>query len=237
MTEEIDTERYARQTALPEIGIEGQKRLNNARVLVVGVGGLGSPIALYLAAAGVGHLGLCDADTVSVSNLQRQVLYTEAEVGLPKTKCAKHRLQALNSNIAITLHNSRLTAENAQDIISQYDYVIDGCDNFATRYLIDDTCKSLGKTYIYGAISDYSGQVAVFDYRSGLSYSTLYPDREYYASLRPSAPAPVIGTTPAIVGSIEANQIIQLICGFGSPAIDTLLNIDLLTMSVDRIKL
>lgn len=237
MTDEIDIARYARQTALPEIGIGGQRRLNNARVLIVGVGGLGSPAALYLAAAGVGHLGLCDADTVSVSNLQRQILYIEAEVGQPKAECAKRRLQALNPNIDITTYQTRLSSENARDIISRYDYVVDGCDNFATRYLIDDICKSLHKIYIYGAITDFTGQVAVFDYHAGISYATLCPDRDYYVSLCHSVPAPVVGTTPAVVGSIQANQVIQLICGFGSPAIDTLINVDLLAMSVDRIKL
>ena len=229
--------RYARQIALPEIGEEGQEKLQNARVLIVGVGGLGSPIATYLAAAGVGTIGLCDADVVSLSNLQRQVLYTEAELGLPKTICAARRLHLINSDIDIIGYSERLTAENAEDIIDAYDYVVDGCDNFATRYIIDDVCYSLNKTYVYGAITDYSGQVAVFDYHSNIRYSTLYPDREYYTSLRPTAPAPVIGTTPAVVGSIEAHQVLMLICGFGQPAIDTIISIDLTTMDVEKIVL
>lgn len=148
--------RYARQTALPEIGTEGQRHLAAARVLIVGIGGLGSPIALYLAAAGIGHLGLCDADTVSLTNLQRQILYTEAEIGQPKTTCAARRLHALNSEIDITEHPTRLTPDNAEQIITPYDYIIDGCDNFTTRYLIDDTCSRLKKTYIYGAITDFT---------------------------------------------------------------------------------
>ena len=227
--------RYSRQISLPEIGVEGQARLAAARVLLVGVGGLGSPIATYLAAAGVGTLGLCDADVVSESNLQRQVLYTEAEIGLPKTECAARRLTAINSTINVVCHPCRLTADNASDIISQYDYVVDGCDNFATRYIIDDTCRRLGTTYVYGAITDFEGQVAVFDYHHGIGYSTLYPDREYYANCRRSTPAPVIGTTPAIVGAIEANQLIQLICHYGSPAIDTLICINLLNMEVNKL--
>lgn len=229
--------RYARQIALPEIGIEGQQRLAAARVLIVGVGGLGSPIALYLAAAGVGTLGLCDADTVSESNLQRQILYTEAEVGKPKTTCAAQRLKALNSQISVVEHNERLTTDNADQIIARYDYIIDGCDNYATRYLIDDTCSRLKKTYIYGAITDFTGQVAVFNYQSPIRYSTLYPDREYYEQWQPAAPSPVIGTTPAMVGTIQANQALQLICRFGTPAIDTLITVDLLTMNIQHIKL
>lgn len=229
--------RYARQIALPEIGSEGQMKLARSRVLIVGVGGLGSPIALYLAAAGVGHIGLCDADVVSESNLQRQVLYTEAEVGMPKTECAARRLKALNSSVEITEYKVRLTQENAEKIVSEYDYVVDGCDNFSTRYLIDDTCRRLGRVYVYGAITDFAGQVAVFDYKSDISYQTIYPDREYYESLRQTAPSPVVGTTPAVVGAIEANQVLQLVCGYGSPAIDTLIAIDLLTMNIQHIRL
>lgn len=229
--------RYARQTALGEIGIKGQQLLAAAKVLIVGIGGLGSPIAMYLSAAGVGHIGLCDADSVALTNLQRQILYTENEIGLPKTECAAKRLNALNSDIIITSHQCRLTEENATSIISQYDIVIDGCDNFNTRYIIDDTCRRLKKTYIYGAITDYSGQVAIFNYQSNVSYSTLYPDREYFSSYRPVSPAPVIGTTPAVIGSIQANQAIMVICHIGQPLFDTLLEVDLLNMTTQKISL
>ena len=145
-------ERYNRQIILPELGEEGQQRIQRAKVLIVGVGGLGSPVALYLTGAGVGIIGLMDDDVVSISNLQRQILYSEAEVGMPKAIQAKKRLEALNSSIQINAYPNRLTTENAAGIISQYDIVVDGCDNFATRYLINDTCVQLGKIYVYGAI-------------------------------------------------------------------------------------
>lgn len=156
--------RYDRQMILPEIGEEGQRKLKQAKVLIVGVGGLGSPIALYLAGAGVGCIGLVDDDVVSISNLQRQVLYSEKELGKPKAICAAKRLSALNSEITSQPYPTRLTEENAQEIISQYDIVVDGCDNFSTRYLINDICAKTGKVYVYGAICSFEGQVSVFHY-------------------------------------------------------------------------
>ena len=152
-------QRYNRHIILPEIGEEGQMKLGKAKVLLIGVGGLGSPIALYLAAAGVGRIGLVDDDVVSESNLQRQVLYTESEVGQPKVICAARRLQALNSRLVVDTFPCRLTNENAEELISQYDLVIDGCDNFPTRYLISDVSARLHKPYIYGAIREFDGQV------------------------------------------------------------------------------
>lgn len=154
--------RYDRQMILPEIGEDGQQKLKQAKVLIVGVGGLGSPIALYLTGAGVGCIGLVDDDVVSISNLQRQVLYSEKELGKPKATCAAERLSALNSEITIRTYPIRLTEENAQEIISQYDIVVDGCDNFSTRYLINDICAEMGKVYVYGAICGFEGQVSVF---------------------------------------------------------------------------
>lgn len=156
--------RYDRQIILPEIGEEGQNKLQKAKVLIVGVGGLGSPIALYLAGAGVGCLGLVDDDSVSISNLQRQVLYSEEELGKPKVVCAAHRLTSLNSEIETRYYSTRLTAENADRIIQEYDIVVDGCDNFDTRYLINDICIKQGKPYVYGAICGFEGQVSVFNY-------------------------------------------------------------------------
>ena len=158
-------ERYNRQIILPELGERGQEKLSKAKVLIVGVGGLGSPIALYLTGAGVGNIGLIDDDVVSESNLQRQVLYSENEVGLPKVLQAQKRLSGLNSKIKIDAYNTRLTKENAEEIISKYDIVVDGCDNFLTRYIINDTCVKLGKTYVYGAIRAFDGQVSVFNYQ------------------------------------------------------------------------
>lgn len=225
--------RYARQTALPEWGEEGQRRLAQARVLVVGVGGLGSPVSLYLAAAGVGVLGLVDADTVSLSNLQRQVLYREAEVGLPKAETAAQRLRALNGAVEVVPHACRLTADNAEEIIAQYDIVVDGCDNFATRYLMDAVCARQRKPYVYGAIQGFEGQVAVFDAaRHPVTYRDLYP--------QPVAEAPgsaVVGTVPAVVGGVEASEALKLAVGFGEPLCGKLWTIDLRTLESCTIEL
>lgn len=222
--------RYDRQISLPEIGEEGQKKLRRARVLIVGVGGLGSPIALYLTGAGIGTLGLVDDDKVSISNLQRQVLYTESEVGLRKVDCAARRLRALNSDVTIRRYPFRLDGENAAELIREYDIVVDGCDNFATRYLLSDTCAALGKTYVYGAIQGLDGQVSVFCHGDcPKTYRDLYPDEE--GALRmPPPDKSVLGTTPAIVGSVEANEVIKLICGYGEPLAGKLWTIDLRTM-------
>lgn len=218
-------ERYARQIMLPEVGVEGQKRLSEARVLIVGVGGLGSPIALYLAGAGVGTIGLVDDDVVSVSNLQRQVLYTEAEVGMSKALCARDRLLALNSQITVNAYAERLTGENASRLISEYDIVVDGSDNFDVRFVISDTCAALGKTYVYGAICGLEGQVSVLC-KGKATYRTLFPDQEEFLSM-PNPGKQVVGVTPAIVGSVEASQVIQLICGYGEPLVDRLWTVDL----------
>lgn len=220
-------ERYNRQIMLPEIGEEGQARLSAAKVLIVGVGGLGSPIALYLAGAGVGTLGLVDDDVVSLSNLQRQVLYTEEEVGDLKAVCASMRLAALNREIVINTYPTRLTAQNAHELIGQYDIVVDGCDNFATRYVIDDVCVALGKPYVYGAISGFEGQVSVFHYGDvKKSYRDLYPEEEEMLHM----PLPfkgVTGVTPAVVGSVEATEVLKIICGFGEVLAGKLWTIDL----------
>lgn len=230
-------ERYARQIALAEIGVEGQKTLSSTRVLIVGVGGLGSPLALYAAAAGVGTIGLVDADSVSLSNLQRQILYTEEQVGKSKAECAAQHLNALNSTVKINTYNTYLNADNAEDIISGYDYVLDGCDNFKTRYIIDDVCRRRKIVYIYGAIAEFSGQVALFDYLSPASYATLYPDREYYESLSPDPASPVIGATPAMVASVQFDMLLQHVCRFGENSANTLIVVDLLTLTISKIRL
>ena len=223
------TERYNRQIILPEVGEEGQERLKQAKVLIVGVGGLGSPIATYLAGAGVGTLGLVDDDVVSESNLQRQVLYSEAEVGLPKAVQAKKRLNALNSEINITAYPTRLTPENAEEIISQYDIVVDGCDNFATRYLINDTCVKCGKVYVYGAIRAFDGQVSVFNYNGGANYRHLCPNEEELLTM-PAPPKGVLGVTPGVVGAVEATEVLKIIGGYGEVLSGKLWVIDLKTM-------
>lgn len=224
------TERYNRQTILPEVGEDGQQRLAQAKVLIVGVGGLGSPIALYLAGSGVGCIGLVDDDTVSVSNLQRQVLYSEHEVGLPKAVRAKERLEALNSGISVQAYPCRLTPENAEELIAPYDIVVDGCDNFATRYLINDTCVRLGKVYVHGAIRAFDGIVSVFNYQGGPDYRRLYPDEQEMLSM-PHPPKGVLGVTPGLVGCVEAAEVLKVIGGYGEVLSGKLWVIDLKTMA------
>lgn len=230
-------ERYDRQTMLPEIGPEGQEKLALARVLIVGVGGLGSPIALYLAGAGVGTLGLVDDDVVSLSNLQRQVLYGEDEVGCPKALCARRRIEALNRDIRVEAHVCRLTPENAANLVAGYDLVVDGCDNFATRYLIDDTCAAQNKPYVYGAIRAFDGQVSVFNHPPRrVRYRHLFPDEAAMLAM-PSPPRGVLGVTPGVVGCAEAAEALKLIGGFGEPLSGRLWTIDLLTMQTHTIGL
>ena len=214
---------------LPEIGEEGQRKLSVAKVLIVGVGGLGSPISLYLAGAGVGTIGLVDDDVVSISNLQRQILYTETEVGIKKAVCAKERLRQLNQDIQLNAYPTRLTKENAEEIISHYDIVVDGCDNFATRYIINDVCVKLRKVYVYGAICGFEGQVSVFNHNNSVNYRNLYPDEEEMMKMPPPFKG-VIGVTPAIIGSVEATETIKIICGFGEVLSGKLWTIDLRTL-------
>ena len=205
---------------LPQWGEEGQQSLGKASILLVGAGGLGSPIATYLCAAGVGCLGLVDADTVSESNLQRQVLYDESQVGQSKVECAKKRLEKLNSNVKVISYNCFLDASNAEEIISRYDMVVDGCDNFATRFLLNDTCLKLGKPYIYGSICGLRGQVSVFSYpcEDGRihSYRELYDESEVLSMPHPGKA--VIGVTPAVTGSVEASQALMIASG-GKPSL------------------
>ncbi len=237
--------RYHRQTILEGIGEEGQHKIQQAKVLLVGVGGLGAPIATYLAGAGIGTIGLIDDDVVSVTNLHRQVLYSEEEVGLPKAECAKRRLQSLNSNVNVIAYPERITPGNAETLIRAYDLVIDGMDNFATRFTVSDVCEHLGKPYVYGAIHGLEGQVSVLccppslstrPEKSRCTYRTLFPDEE--ATLRMPHPGKaVLGTTPAVVGSVEATQALMIIAGFGQPLIDRLWTIDLATMQSFTINL
>lgn len=230
------TDRYNRQTSLPEIGEEGQQKIQNARVLIVGVGGLGSPIALYLAGAGVGTIGLIDDDTVSISNLQRQVLYVEDEIGQSKVACAASRLRSLNSNIKIETYPFRLTEENVDLLIANYDIIVDGCDNFKTRYLLSDSCAKTRKPYVYGAIQGFEGQVSVFCQDSVFrTYRNLYPDETVTSQVTPPDKS-VIGITPAVVGSIEANETLKLICGYGDLLAGRLWTIDLRTMQTHIIE-
>ena len=229
--------RYDRQIMLPEIGEEGQIKLKKAKVLIVGVGGLGSPISLYLAGAGIGTIGLVDDDKVSITNLQRQILYTENELNKFKALCAAERLSALNSEIEFHPYPTRLTASNAWEVIYNYDIIVDGCDNFSTRYLINDICAELGKPYVYGAICGFEGQVSVFHYgETPKSYRDLYPDEEEMKHMSPPSKG-VVGVTPAIVGSIEANEVLKIICGFGEVLSGELWTIDLRTLQSNKFSL
>lgn len=211
---------------LNQIGQEGQDRLANAKVLVVGVGGLGSVVSMYLAGAGIGNIILVDSDVVSISNLQRQVLYTEKEVGMPKVECAARRLMDQNSNVRIETVYDQLCADNATELIGSVDLVMDCTDNFAVRFLIDDTCAALNKPWIYGSIGCFCGQVSVFGHTSGRRYSHLYPDRESLSAIPPSS-AGVIGPVPGVIGSIQASEAIKLIAGFGQLLENKLFTIDL----------
>ncbi len=228
-------ERYARQTMLPEIGPEGQRRLAASSVLLVGVGGLGSPVALYLTGAGVGRLGLADPDTVSESNLQRQVLYTESQIGRPKPAAARERLAALSSSTRFDLHPEGLTAENARELVAAYDLVVECCDNFATRYLLDEACAEVGRPWVYGSIGAFHGQVSLFNGRTGRRYTELYPDREALCAL-PRSTAGVLGTVPGVIGAIEASEAIKWIAGFGEPLEGKLFTIDLKTLQTETIE-
>ena len=228
--------KYHRQTLLPEIGEEGQKRLRNARVLIVGIGGLGCPVALYLAGAGIGHIGLVDDDVVNLSNLHRQVLYDESDIGLAKAECAVRHLHAKNSDIELKAYPIRLNKENAEELITEYDIVVDGCDNHATRYLLSDVCEKQKKPYVHAAIGAFRGQVAILCYKEGApTYRTLFPDEDTMCSLE--AEKGVIGTTPAVIGSLVANETLKLIIGYGKPLFGQLLVIDLSTLDVQKILL
>lgn len=228
-------DRYHRQLLLEEIGEAGQAKIRNAKVLLVGVGGLGSPIATYLTGAGIGTLGLIDDDMVSITNLHRQVLYTEEEVGLPKAECAKRRLHSLNHEVNIVAYPERLTRENAEDLIRLYDLVIDGMDNFATRFIVSDVCEALHKPYVYGAIRGLEGQVSVLC-QGKCTYRSLFPDED--ATLKMPHPGKqVLGTTPAVIGSVEACQALQLISSFGEPLIDKIWTINLATMQSFTVQL
>ncbi len=231
------TNRYDRQLLLPEIGEEGQKKLRQASVLLVGAGGLGSPISLYLCGAGIGRLGIVDDDAVSTTNLHRQVLYSEPLVGKSKAEEAAKRLSALNPEVEIETHAYRLTKENAADIIARYDIVVDGCDNFATRFLLDDVCAAQRKPYVYGAVCGFCGQASVFHAGNvPHSYRELYPDEAATLAM-PHPGKAIVGMTPGIVGSVLASQVVQLVCGFGEPLCGKLWTIDLRDMSTFLIEL
>ncbi|MCM8811564.1 MAG: molybdopterin-synthase adenylyltransferase MoeB [Candidatus Omnitrophica bacterium] len=232
-----EIKRYSRHLIMPEVGVEGQKKLKAASMLLIGTGGLGSPLGLYLASAGVGRIGLVDFDVVDFTNLQRQVLYTTQDVGKPKLQAAKERLQAINPHIRIETHEVRLSSENAMEIIKNYDIVIDGTDNFPTRYLVNDACVLTGKPNVYGSIFRFEGQASVFDAKRGPCYRCLYPEPPPPGLVPSCAEGGVLGILPGIIGTIQATEGIKLILGNGEPLIGRLLLFNALKMRFRELKL
>jgi molybdopterin/thiamine biosynthesis adenylyltransferase/rhodanese-related sulfurtransferase len=229
--------RYSRHLIMPEVGMEGQLKLKRARVLLIGTGGLGAPLGLYLAAAGVGHLGLVDFDVVDFSNLQRQVTFSTDDVGKPKTEAAKARLSRLNPTIEIETFETRLTSENALELFRDFDVIVDGTDNFPTRFLVNDACLLLGKPNVYGSIFRFEGQATVFGYPGGPCYRCLYPEPPPPGLVPSCAEGGVLGVLPGIVGSIQAMETIKLILGTGEPLVGRLLLFDALAMRFRELKL
>jgi len=229
--------RYARHLALPEVGVEGQQKLKAARVLCVGAGGLGSPLALYLAAAGVGTLGLVDFDVVDPSNLQRQILHTTGDVGRKKLDSAEEKLAALNPAVHVVKHETMLSSANAMDILKDYDIVADGTDNFPTRYLVNDACVLLGKPNVYGSVFRFEGQASVFATREGPCYRCLYPEPPPPGTVPSCAEGGVLGILPGLIGIIQATEVIKLILGKGDSLIGRLLLVDALSMRFRELKL
>lgn len=229
--------RYSRHLIMPEVGMEGQRKLKEASVLCVGAGGLGSPLLLYLAAAGVGHIGLVDFDVVDESNLQRQIIHGTSTLGQPKMESAKRRLLDLNPFIEITGYEEPLTSANAMDIIPHYDVVADGTDNFQTRYLTNDACVMLGKPNVYGSIFRFEGQASVFYAKEGPCYRCLFPEPPPPGLVPSCAEGGVLGVLPGVIGTIQATEVVKLIIGQGEPLIGRLLLYDALEMSFTTLKL
>lgn len=230
--------RYSRHLTLPEVGVAGQKKLRAASVLCIGAGGLGSPIAMYLAAAGIGKLGLVDFDAVEFSNLQRQIIHGTEDVGRPKTQSARETIQSLNPNVQVVLHEVRLTSANALEILAPYDVVIDGTDNFPTRYLTNDACVFLKKPNVYGAIFRFEGQASLFaPHLGGPCYRCLYPEPPPPGSVPSCAEGGVLGVLPGIIGCIQATEVIKLVLGVGNSLIGRLLLFNALEMKFRELKL
>jgi adenylyltransferase/sulfurtransferase len=229
--------RYSRHLLIPEVGLQGQRRLKAASVLVVGTGGLGSPVALYLAAAGVGRIGLVDYDVVDASNLQRQVIHGTHSIGELKVESARRRLLDLNPDIRVDIYNQALTSANAFEIAAPYDVIVDGTDNFPTRYLVNDLCVLTGRPNIYAAIFRFDGQVSVFDARYGPCYRCLFPEPPPPGLVPSCAEGGVLGVLPGTIGSLQASEALKLILGIGQPLIGKLLLYNALEMSFDFVQL
>lgn len=232
-----DYERYSRHLILPEVGVDGQKRLKAASVLCIGTGGLGSPLLLYLAAAGIGRIGIVDFDVVDSSNLQRQVIHGSSWVGKPKIQSAKNRILEINPYCQIDLYETRLSSENALDIVAPYDVVVDGTDNFPTRYLVNDACVLLNKPNVYGSIFRFEGQASVFNYQDGPNYRDLYPEPPPPGMVPSCAEGGVLGILPGVIGTIQATETVKIILGSGNTLSGRLLLYDSLNMTFRELKL
>jgi adenylyltransferase/sulfurtransferase len=229
--------RYSRHLLIPEVGLEGQRKLKTASVLVIGTGGLGSPVAMYLAAAGVGRIGLVDYDVVDFSNLQRQVIHGTSALGTQKVESARQRVLDINPNITVDVYNEPFTSENAMRIAQDYDILIDGTDNFPTRYLVNDVSVLLGKANVYGSIFRFEGQVSVFDARQGPCYRCLFPEPPPPGLVPSCAEGGVLGVLPGTVGTLQATEALKLILGIGEPLIGRLMLYNALDMSFEYVKL
>ncbi len=229
--------RYSRHLIIPEVGIEGQKKLKAAKVLLVGAGGLGAPLGLYLSAAGIGHIGIVDFDVVDFTNLQRQVIHSTGDVGRKKLDSAAEKMQGINPHLRITKHEVALSSENALDILKDYDLVVDGTDNFPTRYLVNDACVLLHKPNVYGSIFRFEGQATVFAYEGGPCYRCLYPEPPPPGLVPSCAEGGVLGILPGTIGQIQATEAVKLILGIGEPLVGRLLLYDALGMRFRELKL
>src|SRR5215510_909949 len=229
--------RYSRHLILPEVGLAGQKKIKATSVLCIGAGGLGSPIAMYLAAAGIGKIGIVDFDSVDYSNLQRQILHTDADVGRSKAQSAKETINGINPHVEVILHNTRISSENAFDLIQPYDIVVDGTDNFPTRYLTNDACVLLKKPNVYGSIFRFDGQASVFAPPAGPCYRCLYPEPPPLGEVPSCAEGGVLGILPGLIGCIQATEAVKLILGKGSTLIGRLLLYDALQMNFQEFKI
>jgi adenylyltransferase/sulfurtransferase len=232
-----ETKRYSRHLVIPQFGVAGQKKLKQSSVLVVGAGGLGSPLALYLAAAGVGRLGLVDFDAVDVTNLQRQIIHGTGDVGRPKVDSAREAVNRINPLVEVLTHEIRLTSENAMDILGEYDVIVDGTDNFPTRYLVNDACVLLGKPNVYGSIFRFEGQASVFHAPHGPCYRCLYPEPPPPGVVPSCEEGGVLGILPGIVGTLQANEAVKLIVGLGQTLMGRLLLLDALEMEFRAVRL
>ncbi|WP_035738331.1 adenylyltransferase/sulfurtransferase MoeZ [Glycomyces arizonensis] len=231
-----EVRRYSRHLIIPDVGMDGQKRLKNARVLCVGAGGLGSPALLYLAAAGVGTLGIIDFDTVDESNLQRQIIHGQSDIGRPKAESAAASIREVNPNVDVVIHNTVLDNDNVMDIFSGYDLIVDGTDNFATRYMVNDAAVLLGKPYVWGSIYRFDGQASVFWAEQGPCYRCLYPEPPPPGMVPSCAEGGVLGVLCSSIGSIQVNEAIKLIAGIGDPLVGSLMVYDALEMTYRKIK-